>query len=96
MARIAMIVGNPCSPDYRVIKEAEALAGLGHEVRVFCVAKVGVPDLESMIKFVAGLDEERVARISRRRDQMRGQSCLGGAHRPDMQVVDRGDAWQAA
>jgi len=48
MARIAMIVGNPCNPDYRVIKEAEALAQLGHEVRVFCAAREGVPDLATI------------------------------------------------
>lgn len=48
MARIAMIVGNPCNPDYRVTKEAEALAGLGHEVRVFCRAKEGVPDFTTI------------------------------------------------
>ena len=44
MARIAMIVGNPCNPDNRVIKEAEALAANGHIVRIFCTAKEGLPE----------------------------------------------------
>jgi glycosyltransferase involved in cell wall biosynthesis len=34
--RIAMLLTNPCTNDSRVIKEAEALAGMGHTVTVFC------------------------------------------------------------
>lgn len=40
--RIAMLVSNPCSPDYRVIKQAESLAKAGYEVRVFCTWKPGL------------------------------------------------------
>ena len=47
MARIAMIVGNPCNPDNRVIKEAEALAANGHTVQVFCTARARVPSEET-------------------------------------------------
>ena len=57
-----MIVGNPCNPDYRVIKEAEALAEIGHEVRVFCAAKEGVPDFAT----VNGVTYQRLA-LSRSR-----------------------------
>lgn len=34
--RIAMVVPNPCAPDFRVQKQAETLASAGHEVCVFC------------------------------------------------------------
>lgn len=46
--RIAMLVSNPCSPDYRVIKQAESLARAGYEVRVFCTWKpgLGIPTYE--------------------------------------------------
>ena len=32
LARIAMVVSNPCDPDPRVEKEAVALVNAGHEV----------------------------------------------------------------
>ncbi len=41
-ARIAMMVSNPCSPDFRVNKQAESLAKAGYEVRVFCTWKPGL------------------------------------------------------
>ena len=41
-ARIAMMVSNPCSPDFRVNKQAESLARAGYEVRVFCTWKPGL------------------------------------------------------
>ncbi|MEZ5775107.1 MAG: glycosyltransferase [Hyphomicrobiaceae bacterium] len=56
MARIAMIVSNPCNPDYRVIKEAESLVRHGHEVRIFCTARKGVPDEET----VNGVSYQRI------------------------------------
>lgn len=40
--RVAMLVSNPCSPDFRVNKQAEALAQAGYEVRVFCTWKPGL------------------------------------------------------
>lgn len=40
--RIAMLVSNPCSPDFRVNKQAESLAQAGYEVRVFCTWKPGL------------------------------------------------------
>ena len=44
--RVAMILANPCTNDARVIKEAEALVRRGYEVRVFCLAAPGLPDIE--------------------------------------------------
>lgn len=41
VARVAMVVPNPCDPDYRVTKEAESLARAGYEVRVFCTMSTG-------------------------------------------------------
>ena len=35
-SRIAVMVPNQCNPDYRVIKQAEYFAQLGHDVRIFC------------------------------------------------------------
>lgn len=48
--RIAMVVPNPCNPDYRVVKQAETLAAAGHKVRVFCTRPVGfdLPDSETL------------------------------------------------
>ncbi len=40
--RVAMIVPNICNLDYRVVKEAEALASCGYEVRVYCIWKPGI------------------------------------------------------
>lgn len=46
--RVAMVVPNPCDPDYRVVKQAETLAAAGHMVRVFCTRPTGsdLPALE--------------------------------------------------
>jgi glycogen synthase len=44
--RVAVIVPNQCNPDYRVIKQAECLAKLGYDVRVFCIKKPNLPSLE--------------------------------------------------
>ncbi len=41
--RIAMLLTNPCTNDSRVIKEAEALAGMGHQVVVFCQKHASAP-----------------------------------------------------
>lgn len=48
--RIAMLVSNPCSPDFRVNKQAESLARAGYEVRVFCTWKpgLGIPTFEKI------------------------------------------------
>ncbi len=46
--RIALLVPNPCSPDNRVIKLAHLLALDGHDVRVYCRARKGLPMLETI------------------------------------------------
>lgn len=48
--KVAMLVSNPCKPDYRVVKQAESLAATGYEVRVFCVWRrgIGVPVYEKI------------------------------------------------
>jgi glycogen(starch) synthase len=48
--RVAMVVPNPCNPDYRVVKQAESLANDGHSVCVFCTraAGSGLPDKETI------------------------------------------------
>lgn len=46
--KVAIVVPNSCDPDYRVVKQAEALAQTGYDVRVFCTKPHGsvLPDLE--------------------------------------------------
>lgn len=39
--KVAIVVPNPCDPDYRVVKQAETLAEAGYEVRVFCTLPHG-------------------------------------------------------
>lgn len=46
--KIAILVPNACNPDYRVIKQAELFAASGHEVRVFCRHKRGLPRSEHL------------------------------------------------
>ncbi len=46
MSKIAVVVCNPCAPDYRVNKQAEFMASRGHHVRVFCRTKEGLPNHE--------------------------------------------------
>jgi hypothetical protein len=46
--RVAMLVFNPCAPDHRVTKEAEHLAGAGRQVRIYCLRKEGLPDVETI------------------------------------------------
>ncbi|MEP1442524.1 MAG: glycosyltransferase [Hyphomicrobiales bacterium] len=48
MARIVMIVSNPCTADARVIKMAEGAAEAGHEVHIFATAKKGVSRYETV------------------------------------------------
>ena len=36
MMKIIFTVPNECNPDFRVVKQAETLAALGHDVRVYC------------------------------------------------------------
>jgi glycosyltransferase involved in cell wall biosynthesis len=46
--KVAMLVLNPCVNDARVIKAAEALNKGGHEVVIYCVAKTGLKQTESV------------------------------------------------
>jgi len=48
--RVAMLVSNPCDPDYRVVKQAETLARAGYEVRIFATwrPKLGIPIIETI------------------------------------------------
>jgi hypothetical protein len=39
--KVAIVVPNPCDPDYRVVKQAETLAKAGYAVRVFCTKPYG-------------------------------------------------------
>lgn len=48
MARIAVLVSNPCTSDARVIKMARAAVDAGHEVHVFGTAATGAPLFESL------------------------------------------------
>ena len=34
--KIAIVVPNPCNPDFRVVKQAETLTKHGYDVTVFC------------------------------------------------------------
>jgi hypothetical protein len=44
--KIAIVVPNPCNPDYRVIRQAETLARQGHEVRIFATRNANTPAYE--------------------------------------------------
>ena len=48
--RVAMVVPNPCDPDYRVVKQAETLASAGYRVKVFCTqsARANLPVTETI------------------------------------------------
>lgn len=46
MARIAVLVSNPCTSDARVIKMVRAAVQAGHEVHVFGTSRPGVPIFE--------------------------------------------------
>jgi len=46
MAKIAVIVSNPCTGDARVIKIAEAAHEMGHEVHIFATHKQGIESYE--------------------------------------------------
>ena len=46
--RVAMLVFNPCAPDHRVTKEAEHLAATGRDVRVYCLRREGLPNVETI------------------------------------------------
>jgi glycosyltransferase involved in cell wall biosynthesis len=46
MARVAVLVSNPCVGDARVIKMARAAAAAGHEVHVFATSGVNAPPFE--------------------------------------------------
>ena len=76
--RVAMIVSNPCDPDYRVIKEAESLAMAGYEVRVYCTwrPKLGIPVKET-INGVTYVRYEESVRKAFRRILLGGKSRAG-------------------
>ena len=59
IAKVAIIVPNVCDPDYRVVKQAEALAQAGYKVRVFCgvLQPTEAPDSETL----GGVEYERRA-----------------------------------
>ncbi|MDQ7019102.1 MAG: hypothetical protein Q9M33_08040 [Robiginitomaculum sp.] len=44
--KIAIVVPNPCNPDYRVIKQAETFAKQGHEVRIYATKSPVTPSYE--------------------------------------------------
>lgn len=47
---VAMVVPNPCDPDFRVVKEAQTLAAAGYEVTLFATRPRGsdLPDTEQL------------------------------------------------
>jgi hypothetical protein len=53
-----------------------------------------VPNAEAGLQFLLRLGQEAVARMSVRHDEMSGECRLGGAHCPDMEMMDAGDARQ--
>jgi glycogen(starch) synthase len=62
-ARVAMVVPNPCDPDYRVVKQAQTLATSGYQVKVFCTLPAG-SDLP-VSETINGVEYERIAWSSR-------------------------------
>ncbi len=44
--KIAIVVPNPCNPDYRVIRQAETFARQGHEVRIYATKGPHTPGYE--------------------------------------------------
>lgn len=46
--KIAILVPNPCNPDYRIIKYAELFKKNGHDVRVYCGRSGALPEQESI------------------------------------------------
>lgn len=57
--RVAMVVPNPCDPDYRVVKQAQTLANAGYQVKVYCTLPAG-PDLP-VFETINGVEYERIA-----------------------------------
>lgn len=52
--KIAIVVPNPCNPDYRVIRQAETLARAGHEVRLYATKNAHTPPYEEFngVKYI--------------------------------------------
>lgn len=52
--KIAIVVPNPCNPDYRVIRQAESLAREGHEVRLYATKNAVTPSYEEFngVKYI--------------------------------------------
>ena len=46
--KIAILLPNPCNPDYRIIKYAELFNRDGHEVVVFCRSAPNLPAIENL------------------------------------------------
>ncbi|MGH1354033.1 MAG: glycosyltransferase [Thalassovita sp.] len=48
--RVAMVVPNPCDPDFRVVKEAQSVAAAGYDVTLFATRARGsdLPDTEHL------------------------------------------------
>lgn len=46
--RIAILLPNPCNPDFRVIKQAETYAKAGHDVRIYCRGGTETPEVEKV------------------------------------------------
>ena len=44
--KIAILVPNPCNPDYRVIRQAETLVAAGYEVRLYATKNAQTPPYE--------------------------------------------------
>jgi muconolactone delta-isomerase len=53
-----------------------------------------VPDAEMVFQLPLGLRQEAVTRMPARHHEMRREGRFRGAHGPDMQVMDAGDARQ--
>lgn len=51
-----------------------------------------VINLEPIVKHRARIMQEGISRATVGHDQVAGQSDLGGAHRPDVQIVEAGHA----
>ena len=49
-------------------------------------------DAEALVQLMRELDQKFVAGMTARHQAMTGQSGVGRAHRPNMQIVDRGNA----
>lgn len=86
-----MMVSNPCSPDFRVNKQAESLAKAGYEVRVFCTWKpgLGIPVHEIINGVTYVRREWNPMKLLRMR-------YLGEREYPQIPVMSRGGHFETA